>query len=524
MEQLVHFFKDYILPQWKHNRRSITAVSAAIYVVYTVYQKINRPPKRLRHIPYINGIDTLTSFFKKIPLDKVTDEVALPLVLETDHGLYSRITPAGWQVVISDPAIAKEYLFDANTFPKVPLNKHFEGTVIGRFIIGPNILFLSGQHWKNQRKIANPAFHRSMPLQVFGKLTDKLFSVMDQSNGKSIDAYDLMERWTLDAIGNASFGFDFGAVTDSNNEWVHRYNDVVEATIDPLYAFLPVLERKYLDWFPNRKKIHDELSVFLDMIQHIIDEKRRKLADPSRDRSQETKKEKDLLQMMMESGEDENGAVLTDEELKSNMCVFFFAGHDTTTSALSFAIYYLAKHPEMQERAREEAQRVLGNEPRNIRPTVEQSREMTYIEQIIKEVLRIAGPADSLISRKANKDTELGGVFIPKGTDVTLSIYNLQRNPRVWNNPEKFDPERFAPGGEAEGKDANAWIPFSSGSRICIGMNFSLSEQRFLLPMLLRKYKWSLPKDSIHHEKIVIELGLGVISPIDFNVVFERLY
>ncbi|KAG2219147.1 hypothetical protein INT45_002338 [Circinella minor] len=364
-----------------------------------------------------------------------------------------------------------------------------------------------------------------MPLEIFGNLTEKLFKVIDNtSNGKAVDAYDLMERWTLDAIGNASFGFDFGAVTDGDNEWVHRYNDVVEATSEPLYTFLPILERKYINWFPRRKKVHDELTVFLDMIQHIIDEKRRKISDSNYQSTQDNNKQKDLLEMMMESGEDENGALLTDEELRSNMCIFFFAGHDTTASALSFAIYYLARHPEMQERAREEAIRVLGNEPTNIRPTVEQSREMTYIEQIIKEVLRISCPADSLITRIATKDTELGGVFIPKGTGVTLSIYNLQRSPKVWDNPQKFDPERFSPGGEAENKDPNSWIPFSSGQRQCIGMNFSLSEQRFLLPMLLRKYKWSLPEDSIHHDKVKIELGLGVISPVDFNVIFEKLY
>ncbi|KAI9490119.1 cytochrome P450 [Zychaea mexicana] len=520
MDQLIQIVKIYIVPRLKHNKRSISAATAAILAVYYVYQKINRPPRSLRHIPYVNGFETISALLNKEPLDDVTDRISLPLVLKTKHGMYSRITPAGWQVVISDPAIAKQYLFDSNTFPKVPLNKHFEDTVIGRFIIGPNILFLSGQHWKNQRKVANPAFHRSMPLALFGRLTENLFQVIDKSDGKAVDAYDLMERWTLDAIGNASFGFDFGSISDSNNQWVHRYNDVVEATSDPIYAFFPVLERKYLHWFPKRKRIHDELTVFLDMIQHIIDEKRRKRADSAH---REEKKEKDLLEMMMESGEDD-GNGLTDEELKSNLCVFFFAGHDTTASALSFAIYYLAKHPELQERAREEAYRVLGNEPKDIGPTVEQSRQMTYIDQIIKEVLRIEGPADSLISRNANKDTELGGVVIPKGTAVTVSLYNLHRNPRVWDNPDKFDPERFASGGEADFKDANAWIPFSTGSRQCIGMNFSMSEQRFLLPMLLRKYKWTLPKDTIHDKKIIIELGLGVISPINFNVIFEKLY
>ena len=117
-------------------------------------------------------------------------------------------------------------------------------------------------------------------------------------------------------MGINNTGFDFGAITDGDNEWVHRYNDVVEATSDPLYAFLPILERKYINWFPKRKKVHDELTVFLDMIQHIIDEKRRKLADPTYQSSQNNKKHKDLLEMMMESGEDENGALLTDEELR----------------------------------------------------------------------------------------------------------------------------------------------------------------------------------------------------------------
>ncbi|KAI8138513.1 cytochrome P450 [Fennellomyces sp. T-0311] len=479
MEPILQFWSDYIVPRLhvaKSNRRSITTATAAFAIAYYLFQKLNRPPRKLRHIPHISGFTTLYYTIRRIPIDDVFHNFTLPVSQQTESGLYSRITPTGWQIVINDPAIAKQYLFDSKTFPKVPINDTFSGTVLGRFIIGPNILFLSGQHWKDQRKIANPAFHRSMPVALFGRLTTALFKEMDKTSGESVDAYDLMERWTLDVIGNASFGFDFGAVSEEGNAWVRRYNELVENSLHPLFAFLPILEKKYLHWFPKRKRIHDEITIFLDMMQTIIDEKRKAIAEGKVD----TRAEKDLLTMMMEN--DEDGKGLTDEELKSNLCVFFFAGHDTTASALCFAIYYMAMHPEVQERAREEAVRVLGNDPEDIAPTVEQMQQMTYINMVIKEVLRISGPADALISRVATKDTELGGVFVPKGTLVSVSITELHRNPKVWENPDTFDPERFATGKGAD--EAMAWIPFSSGSRQCIGMNFSLTEQRFFLPML----------------------------------------
>ena len=104
------------------------------------------------------------------------------------------------------------------------------------------------------------------------------------------------------------------------------------------------------------------------------------------------------------------------------------------------------------------------------------------------KTLRINGPAASTVVRTATEDTELGGVFIPKGTRVGLEIFECHRNPRVWKSPATFDPERFAPGGEAEqvAKLGMSFVPFSSGARQCIGMNFSMAEQRVLIPMLCK--------------------------------------
>ena len=88
MDNLLNFFKDYIVPVLKQNKRSITTASAAIYILYIIYQKINKPPKKLRHIPYVPGFDTLKSFYNKESLDDVTDKTSIPLVLKTEHGLY----------------------------------------------------------------------------------------------------------------------------------------------------------------------------------------------------------------------------------------------------------------------------------------------------------------------------------------------------------------------------------------------------------------------------------------------------
>ncbi|KAI9251834.1 cytochrome P450 [Phascolomyces articulosus] len=505
--------------------RKIISISAALFLFYITYDKVMRPPKQLRHITHGNPIKTLMAALRQLSADEITRSIGYPLSSQTENGLYTRFDATGWTVIINDPAIAKEYLFKSTTFVKSPLSDDFAGTLITRFIVGPNILFLSGQHWLDQRKIANPAFRRSMPVALFGRLTEKLFNVID-TTGDTSDVYDLMERWTLDALGNAGFGFDFDAISSKQNKWVKKYNDIINATQNPIYGLFPILERRFLNWIPSRKKSHQDMDEFHDMIQCLIDKKRKLIQEQKESGiSVMGDPERDLLTMMIEGGQEE-GQGLTDAELLSNVYVFLFAGHDTTASAISFAICFLAMYPEIQQRAREEAIKILGDEPKNVAPTVEQSQKMVYTEQIIKETLRMYAPVDYLVPRCAVKDTELGGVFIPKGTQVTVSIYQLHHSPRVWNdNPDKFNPDRFASNTNTSSIENYDWIPFSTGARKCIGMNFSLSEQRLFLPMLLRKYVWRLPKDTIHSpERIVTKQNLGVMSPKNLNVIFERRY
>ncbi|KAI9493596.1 cytochrome P450 [Zychaea mexicana] len=505
------------------NRTRSVAIAVALLGLYLAFEKITKPPKHLRHIPQANFFKYVSSFLTQQPYDETAENITVPISAKTEHGSYIVFDVYGWTVHVTRPESAKKLLLKADLFPKINMNLGRRDTLFGRFAMGPNIIFLIGKHWKEQRSVMNPAFHRSMPVHLFGDLTRKLFVELDKQLESPIEIHEVLERWTLDAIGIAGFDFDFNSVADPTNEWVTRYNSIMKANTDPLFMLLPSLETRWLFLFPKRKQAHKELDIFLGKIREIIAKKRETLVNDSSIAEKRTS-EKDLLTLMLEASEEGNGK-LTDEELQSNLCAFFLAGHDTTANALSYAIYNLATHPDVQEKAREEANLVLGDKSVDVLPTLEQIQQMPYINQVIKETMRRNVTATGVVAREATEDTDLGGVYIPKGTRVTVDIMEIQRNVKVWKDPKVFDPERFAPGGEAEkvAKMGMSWLPFSNGARQCIGMNFSLAEQRVFLPMLLRKYELSLPEDSIHKDKVVIS-GVGIMTPVNLRINLKRRF
>ncbi|OAD68378.1 CYP509 protein [Phycomyces blakesleeanus NRRL 1555(-)] len=485
--------------------------------------KLVRPPKALSHIPHVPYFSYMSSLIKKENTISRNKRFANKLFEDPEsNGLYLRPNVKGWEVVVTRPEDAKKLLFKSDIFPKADFTSGIDGTILSKFSRGPNLLFTTGAHWKAQRMVANPAFHRSAPVKLFGELTQKLFRVMDNRANKTVDITRLMEAWALDAIGLAGFDFDFNAIENPNSSWVRIYERVDKALVHPFYSFFPKAD-KYLLWvLPNRKQAHTDLDIFLKMIDNVIIAKKKALHENKSNKHLENS-EKDLLTLMLES--EAKGSTLSAKELRSNMCVFFAAGHETTANSLAYAIYFMAVNPDVQCKAREEAFKVLGDAQEDIMPTIEQTKSMDYINAVIKETLRSHSPALGTFARKATKDTELGGVLIPKDTMISMDIFNLHHNPNVWNNPDEFDPSRFLPGGEAEKQINNgfSWIPFGTGARQCIGMNFSLIEQRVMLSMMLRKFAWSLPEDSIHKDYLHTT-NLVISSAKDLNINFEKLY
>ncbi|GAB5591829.1 hypothetical protein Unana1_06729 [Umbelopsis nana] len=373
----------------------------------------------------------------------------------------------------------------AAIFPKARAIDQLDSrALVRRFFGKTNLSLANGHEWKRRRKIANPAFRRSLPVKLFSRLTSQIFEQIDKANGDPILVPAMMQRLTIDAIALAGFGFELNAINTPNGEWVDAYNDVANHLLEFPYLFLPVLEAKFFRFFLNRCAKHDKLTRLNILFEDIIRHKKESLLKEGSDVEDN---EKDLLTLLIEAGRGENddSEPLTNQELRDELVVFFFAGHDTTANTLAATLYYLAVNP----------------------------------------TIRIASPTITLIQRQAAEDTELAGVVIPKRTVATVDIASLHHNPNLWENPEVFDPERFAEGGEHDSKSSPySYLAFGGGTRQCIGMNFSIAEQRVVLSGLLRKYDVSLPENSIHKDGLQFNSHLILLSSKDLKLKFTRRY
>jgi cytochrome P450 len=196
------------------------------------------------------------------------------------------------------------------------------------------------------------------------------------------------------------------------------------------------------------------------------------------------------------------------------------AGHESTASALASHLYYLATHPDVQTKAREEVLSVLDSDD-----AIQHNTKLPYLEAVIYESLRIHPPTDALPFRAIAHDVQLEGKSgkmhtLPKGSLASLSLTALHNNPDIWMNPHEFRPERFLNQDERE-STKHAFMPFGTGPRMCIGMNFSLLEQRIVLSMLLRCFEWTLPADSPHKDGIQ-STGFTLLKANPMHLSFTR--
>jgi cytochrome P450 len=183
----------------------------------------------------------------------------------------------------------------------------------------------------------------------------------------------------------------------------------------------------------------------------------------------------------------EDGEQFSDEDVINHMIFLMMAAHDTTTITSTAAAYHLAKHPQWQERAREESL-ALGDEL----PDLAALDRLTTLDLVIKESLRLTAPVPSL-ARKTVKDADVLGHYVPAGTFVSVSPNTNHFSREHWTNPHAFDPERFAGGRREDKSHRYAWMPFGGGAHKCIGLHFGTFEVKAVLHEMLRAYRWSVP-------------------------------
>jgi cytochrome P450 len=221
-----------------------------------------------------------------------------------------------------------------------------------------------------------------------------------------------------------------------------------------------------------------------------------------------------MLDAMIESqSEMDDDLKLSEKEILDNIGIFFLAGHETTANAIAFGMLCIAKYPNIQIKLRNE----IFENVQNV--TSESIEKLSFLHCFIKEVLRMYPPIALIPPKKFSKDVILGDFFLPKGTLVGVSVLDIHMNEEIYENPQKFVPERWE-------KDAKkkiphyAWIPFSNGPRICIGNNFSIMEQKIFFTSLLMKYELSFEEEK---QEIEISENSGLFqSPKPVTIKFKK--
>ncbi len=396
------------------------------------------------------------------------DVIRDPLALFTDgRDRFGDVVPFHFGpytfVVLSDPA-AVQHVFVRN-HANYEKSRSYDGL---RLVMGNGLVTSEGSFWKRQRKLSQPAFHHKRLAQLADKMvrcTDDLVLQWQGSSGSRIDLHDAMMRLTLRIVGHTLFSTEMsaeaGALGPAISVALHRANAEAEAVVRlPLWVPTPANVR-----FNRARKTLDKA------IHRIIAERR---ANPT-DRG-------DLLSMLMSVQDEETKEQMTDQQLRDEVLTVFLAGHETIATHMSWMWKILTEHPEWALRVRDEAQTVLGDRA----PSFADLPKLELTGRVIDEAMRLYPPV-WITERQAIERDEVCGRTIEPGTIVAACQWTMHRHPALWDDPLRFDPDRFLP--EAvKARHRYAYLPFGAGPRICIGNNFALMEAKIILVTLLRHF------------------------------------
>src|SRR5438132_6005386 len=339
-------------------------------------------------------------------------------------------------------------------------------------LVGNGLLTSQGDEWKRQRRLTSPAFHRERIAGYAGTMVDYTKRLTaNWREGETRDVHRDMMRLTLEIVVRCLFSAD-----------VSNDVDEVGATLGELVK--PFARQATLKWILNNRlptpyHIHfHRLAKKIDrVVYRIIAERHAGGSDKG-----------DLLSTLL-AVRDEDGSQMTDRKLRDEVMTLFLAGHETTALTLAWSWYLLGQHPEIEARFHAELDRVLGDRE----PTLADLPQLKYTEQIAKECMRLYPPAYGL-GREAIEDCEIGGYRVPSGTQVFMFQWATQRDPRFYDEPLAFKPERWT-NEFIERLPKYAYFPFGGGPRACIGASFATMEIILCLATIAQRFRLELAPD-----------------------------
>jgi cytochrome P450 len=374
--------------------------------------------------------------------------------------------------LVSDPVGVKQVLLDkVENYPKARQEVEALGS-----LFGDGILTSEGETWRAHRRIMAPSFdirslHAYAPAMA-QTTQDFLPRWGALADGAVVDIGEEMTQLTLQIISQTMFSSDMDSMTDLVGR---SFRDATDKMDFGLADALPLIGR----WRMRQRiaEIHGCLRELDDAIGRLIAQRaaRRETAP------------QDLLSRLVAAQDGESGAQMSPSEVRDQVVTIFVAGHETTAVAMTWTFYLLSQHPEQEARLHAELGQVLGGRT----PTQADLAKLPYTRMVLDEAMRLYPPAPGLSLRAATEADVICGQAIPKGAGIAVMPWILHRHSQLWDQPERFDPERFSPS-RAVGRHRYAYLPFGGGPRVCIGMAMALMEATIILATLAQHYRLEL--------------------------------
>ncbi|MBY8977272.1 cytochrome P450 [Rhodobacteraceae bacterium NNCM2] len=381
-------------------------------------------------------------------------------------------TPWFTSYLANQPDLVRRVLVEKpKAFPKSPLQARVLGDLLGQSVFVTN-----GAQWERQRRIIDPAFEGGRPRLMFAPMLEAALAASDRLAGR--DAPVEVEFEASHAAADVIFRTLFSKpISDRAAEEVFNTFRAYQLAA-PMLSVADIIGLP--GWVPRiglrRRRQRREAAKIRAMLANLVTQRAGEIAAGTAP--------DDLATAIMTTCDPETGTGFGIEEMVDQVGIFFLAGHETSASALAWALYLLAIDPEVQERVHAEARPVFAGET-----TFADLRRLPFTRDVLRETLRLYPPVPMMI-REAREPSEMRDKTIAPGSPVIISPWHLGRHERLWHDPEVFDPDRWqAP--ETREAARGAHIPFSTGPRVCPGAGFAMQEGVILLGLLASRYRFT---------------------------------
>ncbi|XP_065220165.1 cytochrome P450 4C1-like [Planococcus citri] len=364
------------------------------------------------------------------------------------------------------------------------------------------LLTSTGTKWHTRRKMLTPTFHFKILdnfIPIFNRnaklLTKKLASASAECSAVDVDSY--VSLCTLDIICETAMGMTLDFQLGEASEYVSAIKITGEIILRRSLTFW-MTNDFFFNISPTGRQFRKSVGQLHQFTENVIKDRKAKY-EPNYAYNEENeigkqKQRKSFLDCLIEM-QRENPNEMTDEGIREEVDTFMFEGHDTTSVAITWTLFMIACHEDVQAKLYEEMQQVFGDSDRDA--TYQDLQQFTYLEMVIKESLRLY-PSVPYFSRLLTTELKIRDYIVPPNTNVSIIPYLVHRNTNIYPDPEKFIPERFLPQAAKE-RHPYAYIPFSAGYRNCIGQKFANLEEKVVISTVLRRLKLSteMKKDEL---------------------------